>query len=299
MSKPLFSIIVPHYNQPQQLTLCLEALCHLKLSDGISAEIIVVDNGSTMSLEEMKLRYPNCVWATERKVGSYSARNLGSSIAKGSWLIFIDSDCIADSRLLEQYLAHINSTKAEAIGGAVLSYDLRIKNQKTCWTWYDEMFSIQQQYYVSKKYYAATANFCVKKEWVSKLNGFKSHLKSAGDIEFGNRLTENGCVIHFCSDAIVYHCSRTSLKEFTKKRIREAGGAWDRLYSQNFLSGAVGILRELWAFLKAPFIMVNRLLVHHVPFKYWGPCFLIHQYLLFRRIVEIVRLAFGGESIRA
>lgn len=88
------SIIVPVYNVDRYLCACLDSLIAQTLSD---IEIILVDDGSTDNSGKICDQYAA---ENESKVkvlhkengGQSSARNLGVSIARGEYILFVDSD---------------------------------------------------------------------------------------------------------------------------------------------------------------------------------------------------------------
>jgi glycosyltransferase involved in cell wall biosynthesis len=109
-NNPLISIIVPCYNVEYWVLQCLESLINQKDSDDI--EIICVDDCSTDRTLDI-LEYTagrdgrvKIVTQFENK-GVSAARNLGISIARGKFLLFVDSDdmlAINSVSVLKAYL---------------------------------------------------------------------------------------------------------------------------------------------------------------------------------------------------
>ena len=92
MDKPLFSIIIPHYDIPDLLMRCLKSI---PVSEDI--QVIVVDDNSTNADTYLE-RYPELsrpyleFIRTTKGGGAGYARNVGLEHAKGKWLLFADSD---------------------------------------------------------------------------------------------------------------------------------------------------------------------------------------------------------------
>ena len=92
MDKPLFSIIIPHYNIPDLLMRCLKSI---PVSEDI--QVIVVDDNSP-DAETYLERYPElsrpCLKfiRAPKNGGAGYARNIGLEHAKGKWLLFADAD---------------------------------------------------------------------------------------------------------------------------------------------------------------------------------------------------------------
>ena len=88
----MISVIVPAYNEEQNISICLESLCRQTLPRD-QYEIIVVDGGSKDHTREIAARYADMVFIqTSKKVGG--ARNDGALKAKGEILATTDADCI-------------------------------------------------------------------------------------------------------------------------------------------------------------------------------------------------------------
>ena len=89
----LVSVVVPIYNQDQYLPRCLASL---RRQTYTRLEIILVDDGSNDGSGQMCDQYamedPRCIVIHKENEGAWSARNAGHDVAKGNWLIFIDSD---------------------------------------------------------------------------------------------------------------------------------------------------------------------------------------------------------------
>lgn len=88
------SIIVPIYNVEKYLRKCLESLIHQTLEE---IEIILVDDASSdsssMIMKEYRKKYNNihCIFL-EENLCLGGARNAGIALAKGEYLLFVDSD---------------------------------------------------------------------------------------------------------------------------------------------------------------------------------------------------------------
>lgn len=120
-----FSIIIPVHNSEKYLKECVEsALRTLETGD----EIILVENGSSDSSWDICCNYSDaypCVRAAQLKTAGVSrARNYGISLAKGDWIIFLDSDDILDPGLLP--VAHKLDIDAD-----IILCDYRFLNEET------------------------------------------------------------------------------------------------------------------------------------------------------------------------
>ncbi len=91
--QPFVSIIIPAYNVEKYLADCLQSI----LSQPFDAyEVILVDDGSTdqtHAICQMFAKQEDKIVCLQQKNGGVSsARNLGLSVAKGTWIWFVDGD---------------------------------------------------------------------------------------------------------------------------------------------------------------------------------------------------------------
>lgn len=85
------SIIVPVYNNSQDVTECLAALI---ASSNPGTEIIVVDDASTDETPSMAARMSVRILPLSKNSGPSSARNYGARHARGDILFFVDADVV-------------------------------------------------------------------------------------------------------------------------------------------------------------------------------------------------------------
>jgi glycosyltransferase involved in cell wall biosynthesis len=127
------SVIIPYYERLEHLRLTLQALStqSLSLSD---YEIIVVDDGSTHSIETLIPTHIKLIRTPHR--GSAAARNTGLKLAQGTIVIFLDSDMIVNSTFVENHcIYHERNFLSVGLGfrqhmnsdGSVQSIDTRSK----------------------------------------------------------------------------------------------------------------------------------------------------------------------------
>lgn len=99
------SIIVPIYNVEKYLHRCLDSLVNQTLKD---IEIILINDASPdrsdIIMEEYRKKYPDiikCIYLTEN-MHQGGARNKGIEIAKGKYIMFVDSDDWVDETICEK-----------------------------------------------------------------------------------------------------------------------------------------------------------------------------------------------------
>jgi glycosyltransferase involved in cell wall biosynthesis len=209
------SIIIPTYNSEKTVEKCL-----LSLNEQTTRlfEIIVVDGGSKDATIEIMRKFDNIkLVINEKSHRPGSSRNLASKIAEGDIFLFIDSDCIADRRVVEYHLKSYEK-RDDIIGvkGAVRSLE---KCQISDF--------VQKQLMASQwlnlnpdgimRLFHAGTNFSILKS-VFLNNKFKETLVSCEDTELFIRLKKNGLKVLYEPRAFVYHRHPTTLEELFKQR---------------------------------------------------------------------------------
>ena len=93
IENPLFSLIVPIYNVERYLEQCIESVL---AQDYQNYELILVDDGSPDNSIDICTKYAkqysNIVFIHKINGGLSDARNAGIKIARGEYLMFLDSD---------------------------------------------------------------------------------------------------------------------------------------------------------------------------------------------------------------
>ena len=93
IENPLFSIIVPIYNVERYLEQCIESVL---MQDYQNYELILVDDGSPDNSIDICIKYAkqysNIVLIHKVNGGLSDARNAGIKLARGEYLMFLDSD---------------------------------------------------------------------------------------------------------------------------------------------------------------------------------------------------------------
>lgn len=87
----MISVIIPVYNRPLMLS---RAIASVLSQTGLAVELIVIDDGSDMRMEELQaqVRDAGGQFVTQTRQGVAAARNKGLALASGEWICLLDSD---------------------------------------------------------------------------------------------------------------------------------------------------------------------------------------------------------------
>lgn len=115
---PLISIIVPVYNTEKYLKKCIESCLSQNINKNLY-EIIIINDGSTDYSEQIIIEFAkkhyNIIFKSQNNQGVSASRNLGISLAKGKYIIFVDSDDTIKQNSLGEVLEIINSNDLDLI----------------------------------------------------------------------------------------------------------------------------------------------------------------------------------------
>jgi glycosyltransferase involved in cell wall biosynthesis len=223
MTSPLFSIIIPAYNDRDPLDQCLESLA--RLIDAPSFEVIVADDGSTEPAQEFiqqwQHHYPLII-DRQPHAGISAARNRGARISRGSVLLFVD----ADSRLQTRCLAALNSTIA--MSPQHNCFQLHLVGDCATLVGSAEQLRLQtiQNHTLQPNgciRYLNTAGFAIRRARVDIQRGiFDPAALRAEDTLLLSNLMQAGELPLFVPNAVVEHTTPLSLIESLGKSIRSA-----------------------------------------------------------------------------
>jgi GT2 family glycosyltransferase len=118
------SIIIVSWNTKEYLLPCLESI--LKKDDGVSQEVIVVDNGSQDGSEEgVKKKFPFIHLIENKKnLGFAKAANQGLEKASGRYILLLNPDTQVTRRAIEQLVSFMEShPKVGVAGGQLINSD--------------------------------------------------------------------------------------------------------------------------------------------------------------------------------
>lgn len=207
-----YSIIVPVYNNPADLRNCIESLKALDYP-ARDYEIIVVDNNSTDGTAAVATELGVTCLSETRFQSSYAARNTGIKAARGTFIAFTDSDCVADKGWLKAIDAVSDDEAAGCFAGEILS----VKPTTTVERFSDKIGLLRQKGPLSGwhfKPYAQTANAVYRKSVFDQIGLFDPTTKSGGDAAIAWRMLDKTThTIRFVPEAIVYHHHRTSVPD--------------------------------------------------------------------------------------
>ncbi len=224
---PFFSIIIPTYNRPQQLALCLQSLAR---QDYPHFEVIVVDDGSKRPLFECVKNFQrqlDITLLTQYNAGPAVARNTGAAQAKGQFLAFTDDDCQPDANWLKNLAVGFKENPDAAIGGRTINQLPKNIYSTASQLLTDYLYSYYNSEY-NRTRFLATNNLALPAKLFHAVNGFDTNfpLAAAEDRDFCHRWLNNGYQMIYMPKAIVYHNHNITLLSFWRQQFNYGRGAF-------------------------------------------------------------------------
>jgi GT2 family glycosyltransferase len=210
----IFSVVIPTYHRNDLLAKCLDCLAPSVQSLSVDQyEVIVTDDGSQTTAEELIQQYSWAHWVSGPHKGPAANRNNGARYAHGEWLVFTDDDCLPDTHWLEAYLNAIVASSA------------------TCFVFEGRTYVDRPQRSLAEKSpvnetggYLWSCNLMIQKNLFFSLNGFDERFPYAAmeDVDFRLRLTQAGHKSLFSKESSVCHPWRVSRGWKELKRHQES-----------------------------------------------------------------------------
>lgn len=195
---PRVSVIIASH-RPDMVGVLLASLPVRKDSLTMFEVIVVTDypNG------RLQQEFPGCLWLYLADTGISRKRNAAARIAKGTYLAFIDDDCIAASDWIEQGVAYLdNHPETTAVEGATfIASDPAFSSAAA-----REYRRLEKPGYRTNNLFFRTARF-------RAIGGFDERFTvQREDIDLAFTAFEQGCRIDYCRDIRVTHRFRSAEK---------------------------------------------------------------------------------------
>jgi glycosyltransferase involved in cell wall biosynthesis len=228
------SIIIPVYNRPKEVEELLESLHR---QDNKSFEVIVVEDGSTLSSESVIEAYKeelDIKYFFKQNSGPGLSRNYGCEQATGDYCIFLDSDCVLPPNYVGTVQTVLAESYSDAYGGPDKAHKGFTKFQKAInysMTSFLTTGGIRGGSENLEKFHPRSFNMGFSIEVFKTTRGFSS-IRFGEDIDLSIRIIKHGFKSKLIKEAFVYHKRRTNLRQFFKQ-VYNSGIARINLYKRH------------------------------------------------------------------
>lgn len=211
-----FSIIVPAYNEAEDIAQTLDALISLNWAD---KEIVVVDDASTDKTPEIVSCYSTQgvkLVRQTKNLGRCEARNAGIREASGEVVVVLNADVQLPSDFLQRLALHYNS------GADFVLVESEVANTDTLFPRYIQARHVFS-YRNSDTSLVWTEGFSCRRSAALSVGLFRSDLPipltSGEDVYFGKQLERQGYRKVMDRSIIVRHTAPHRLKDFCHQRL--------------------------------------------------------------------------------
>lgn len=236
MSSPLFSIVIPTYNRPQQLARCLAALVKMTpppatgdLAFAGGYQIVVVDDGSDVRLDNIVADFEtdaDVLLIRQENAGPAAARNAGAQQASGQYIAFTDDDCMPATDWLQQFATALDANPDAMVGGRTLNaLPANIYSSAS-----QALIDYLYRYYSSatQGIFFASNNIAMARSHFLSIGGFDVSfpLAAAEDRNLCDCWQQAGYPMKYVPAATIEHAHALSLKSFWKQHFGYGRGAF-------------------------------------------------------------------------
>lgn len=207
---------MPVYNRPDELRDLLDSLSAQSRKD---LEVIVVEDGSTVSSEEVVRQYEEKLPVTyyyKSNGGPGPARNFGFAHARGEYFVVFDSDCILPPSYFESVDRALKTEGWDAWGGPDRAHEMFTPAQRAMAYTMSSVLTTGGIRGGRKRigwFQPRSFNMGISRKVFEVTQGFKFD-RFAEDIELSIRMKKAGFRIGLISEAFVYHKRRATFIQF-------------------------------------------------------------------------------------
>lgn len=174
MKKPLYSIVIPAFNEEKYLPHTLESVKNSMQHIKDNGELIVVDNNSTDQTAVIAKKFGATV-IFEKLNQIATARNAGGKKAQGEFIIFLDADTTLTAEILQKALKLLKSGVAG--GGITIQFNKKLAKPYIAlvglWNLFSKTFKIGAGCFI----------FC-QKQVFDEIEGFNENLYASEELYF-------------------------------------------------------------------------------------------------------------------
>ncbi|MEM8612307.1 MAG: glycosyltransferase [Cyanobacteria bacterium P01_H01_bin.105] len=224
-----FSIIIPTYNRPNRLELCLQSIAQLNYPSHCF-EVIIVDDGSHMPLNPITEKFTSSLplrLIQQQNAGPASARNTGAASAQGNYLVFTDDDCQPASDWLMSLSDAYQKVPNALVGGRTINALPNNLYSTASQLLIDYIYDYYNQTPKEATFFASN-NFAMPRTLYQQLQGFDTSfpLAAGEDREFCDRWRHHGFPMHYAPAMQLNHAHMLTLGSFWQQHVNYGRGAF-------------------------------------------------------------------------
>lgn len=227
VERPFFSIVIPTYERPSQLSDCLASLARLDYPRE-RFEVVVVNDGGKQPLDALVGAFRhrlNLKLLGQSNAGPAAARNAGAAQAAGEYLAFTDDDCLPEPLWLRALADRYVETPDCLCGGRTLNALHDNLPSATSQTIIDVVYAHFNREHGEARFFASN-NIAVPAARFRALGGFDVSFKTSEDREFCDRWLRHGLRMVYVPEAVVRHAHALTPRTLWRQHFGYGRGAF-------------------------------------------------------------------------
>ncbi len=223
------SVIVPTYNRPQNLAVCLASLARQTLPHG-DFEVVVVDDGGDVDLQPIFVQFDSRLRLrvlAQNNTGPAGARNFGVGQCTGDHIAFTDDDCQPALDWLACLVSHLDENPLRMYGGRTINALESNLYSSASQTLVDFLYEHYESHPAKTRFFS-TGNMAINRKCLDSMGGFDETFQRAGgkDRDLCDRWQHAGREMLYVPEAVVDHTHELTLTSFLNQHFQYGTGAW-------------------------------------------------------------------------
>jgi len=190
------SIIIPAYNEEENIAKCLKSIFREKDGRDFDMEIIVVDNASTDKTGEISASFPGVKTVYEKKKGILWARRAGYLASSGDLIANIDADTMLTRGWIDKVFREFSRhPRLVALSGPFIYYDLSLWQRIFVKIYYinGKILYLFTHYLFRAGSMLQGGNYIITRAALDRIGGYDTNLDFYGeDTDIGRKVEKIG-----------------------------------------------------------------------------------------------------------
>lgn len=199
MKEPLVSVLMTAYNRQNFIA---EAIESVLASTYANFELIIVDDGSTDKTVEIakalqKIDNRISVYINEKNLGDYPNRNKASSYAKGTYIMYVDSDD-------KLYPFSIRYCMDQMLENEDADFGMLCREESLCGKLLNPQESIQYHFFTNSILFMGPGGTIIKRSFFELIKKYPEKYGPANDMFFNLKAASLGKMKFICKEFLFY-----------------------------------------------------------------------------------------------
>jgi glycosyltransferase involved in cell wall biosynthesis len=203
---PLVSVVVPLPDHREHVFAAISSLVNQNLPAG-DFEIIAPSDGLDLALEKaIAAQFPTIHIPRQAGGNTSALYNLGAATARGKYLYFTESHCVADANCLQALLDFVQSEDLDAACATSDGINANAFARGEQRLFEEDIRAWQAK---GQGKFTIRGFMILRQRW-QRAGGLRAQFGHFAEIMLSRRLQDQGVKIGFASKALVHHCNQTS-----------------------------------------------------------------------------------------